>query len=141
MVYFSFTYQSNVSCRVLLRVPGCFSVLIMSSAAHGLVQLSLDPSGSAGKKPTCWCRRHKRQEFDTWVRKIPWRRKLQPTPVFLPEKFHEQRSLTECTHAHTHKPRPVILKLISGSLYSLREICSCGLKLATFTIFEIETEI
>ena len=24
---------------------------------------------------------------------IPWRRKWQPTPVFLPEKFHEQRSL------------------------------------------------
>ena len=25
--------------------------------------------------------------------KIPWRRKWQPTPVLLPEKFHEQRSL------------------------------------------------
>ena len=22
--------------------------------------------------------------FDTWVRKIPWRRAWQPTPVFLP---------------------------------------------------------
>jgi len=31
--------------------------------------------------------------FDPWVRKIPWRRKWQPTPVFLPEKFHGQRSL------------------------------------------------
>ena len=28
-----------------------------------------------------------------WVRKIPWRRKWQPTPVFLPGKFHRQRSL------------------------------------------------
>ena len=27
------------------------------------------------------------------VRKIPWRRKQQPTPVFLPEKSHRQRSL------------------------------------------------
>jgi len=25
--------------------------------------------------------------------KIPWRRKWQPTPVFLPGKFHGQRSL------------------------------------------------
>jgi len=25
--------------------------------------------------------------------KIPWRRKWQPTPVFLPEEFHGQRSL------------------------------------------------
>ena len=25
--------------------------------------------------------------FDPWVRKIPWRRKWQPTPVFLSGKF------------------------------------------------------
>ena len=34
---------------------------------------------------------------ETWfhpcVRKIPWRRKWQPTPVFLPGEFHGQRSL------------------------------------------------
>ena len=31
--------------------------------------------------------------FDPWVRKIPWRRKWQPTPVLLPGKSHGQRSL------------------------------------------------
>ena len=31
--------------------------------------------------------------FDPWVRKIPWRREWQPTPVFLSGKFHGQRSL------------------------------------------------
>ena len=31
--------------------------------------------------------------MDPWVRKIPWRRKWQPTPVFLPGKFHGERSL------------------------------------------------
>ena len=31
--------------------------------------------------------------FDPWVMKIPWRRKWQPTPVFLPVKSHGQRSL------------------------------------------------
>ena len=30
--------------------------------------------------------------FDPWVGKIPGRRKWQPTPVFLPEKSHGQRS-------------------------------------------------
>ena len=30
---------------------------------------------------------------ETWVRKIPWRRKWQPTPVLLPGKFHGQRNL------------------------------------------------
>ena len=32
-------------------------------------------------------------EFDPWVRKIPWKRKWQPTPVFLPGKSHGWRSL------------------------------------------------
>ena len=36
------------------------------------------------------CRRYR---FDPWVGKIPWRRKWQPTPVFLPGEFHGQRSL------------------------------------------------
>ena len=31
--------------------------------------------------------------FNPWVRKSPWRRVWQPTPVFLPEEFHGQRSL------------------------------------------------
>ena len=35
----------------------------------------------------------KRHEFNPWVKKIPWNRKWQPTPVFLPGKFHGQRSL------------------------------------------------
>ena len=35
-----------------------------------------------------------RDRFDPWVRKIPWRREWQLTPVFLPGEFHGQRSLT-----------------------------------------------
>ena len=31
--------------------------------------------------------------FDPWVRKIPWRKEWQLTPVFLPGEFHGQRSL------------------------------------------------
>ena len=31
--------------------------------------------------------------FDPWVGKIPWRRKWQPTSVFLPGEFHGPRSL------------------------------------------------
>jgi len=34
--------------------------------------------------------RHERCGFDPWVRKIPWRRAQQPTPVF------RQRSLVGC---------------------------------------------
>ena len=45
------------------------------------------------KNPLVNAGRCKRCRFDCWVRKIPWRRSQQPTPVFLPEKFHGQRSL------------------------------------------------
>ena len=31
--------------------------------------------------------------FDSWMGKIPWRRKWQPTPVFLPGEFHGQKRL------------------------------------------------
>ena len=34
-----------------------------------------------------------RHGFDPWVGKIPWERKWQLTPVFLPADFHGQRSL------------------------------------------------
>ena len=39
------------------------------------------------------CGRYRRHRFDPWVRKIPWRKEWQPTPVFLPGKSHGQRSL------------------------------------------------
>ena len=46
----------------------------------------------SGKESACQFRRHRRCRFDTWVGKISWR-KWQPTPVFLPGKFHGQKSL------------------------------------------------
>ena len=51
------------------------------------------PGGASGKESACQCRRCKRYWFDPWMKKIPWRRKCQPTPVSLPGKFHGQRSL------------------------------------------------
>ena len=43
-----------------------------------------DPPANAG------CETHR---FDPWVRKIPWRRAWQPTPVFLPAVSHGQMDL------------------------------------------------
>ena len=51
------------------------------------------PGGTSGKESACQCSRLKRRRFDSWVRKIPWRRSSQPTPVFLPGEFHGERSL------------------------------------------------
>ena len=55
------------------------------------------PSGVSGKEPACQCRRCKRHGFDPRVRKIPWIRKWQPIPVFLPGETHGQRSLVGCS--------------------------------------------
>ena len=72
--------------------------------------------------------RRKRCRFNPWVRKIPWSRKWQSIPVFLPGKFHGQRSLvcyspwvtksqtqlskSACTHTrtytHTHSPSSIV---------------------------------
>ena len=67
---------SNFKCsRLLIRVGGF-------------------PGGTSGKKFTCQYKRPKRGGFDPWVRKIPWKRAWQPTPVFLPGESHGWRSLT-----------------------------------------------
>ena len=39
-----------------------------------------------------------RQGFDAWVRKIPWRREWQPTPVLLPGKSHGQGAWQVTAH-------------------------------------------
>ena len=41
----------------------------------------------SGKESSHQCRRHR---FDPWVEKIPWRKKWQPIPGFLPGKSHGQ---------------------------------------------------
>jgi len=46
------------------------------------------------------CLKCRRPRFNPWTRKIPWRRKWQPTPVFLPREFHGQRSLAGCSPWH-----------------------------------------
>ena len=70
----------------------------------------------SGKESACQCRRGKRHGFNPWVGKIPQSKKQQPIPVFLPGKFHGQRSLGsmgsmgsqrvrhDSTHKHTYIP-------------------------------------
>ena len=56
------------------------------------------PRQLGGEESAWQCRRWR---FNPWVRKIRWRRKWQPTPVFLPEKSHGQRSLLGyCPQGH-----------------------------------------
>ena len=46
-----------------------------------------------GKESTGQCRSHRRCRFNPWVGKMPWRKKWQHTPGFLPRQSHGQKSL------------------------------------------------
>ena len=89
------------------------------------------------KEPASQCRRGKICRFDSWVRKIPWRRKWQFAPVFLPGKFPGQRSpagysprgrkesdMSEHTHTqtntHTHRWFQYAAKFGDQMLYLIR---------------------
>ena len=52
------------------------------------------PGGSVVKKKKI-CLQCSRPGFSPWVRKIPWRKKWQSTPLFLPGKSHEERRLVD----------------------------------------------
>ena len=110
-VEFLITYLSRVTflcCEVLLLFSRLFLLLsVLFMILWIFLSLSLfffffdmcnfcmgfPPSWLSGKESTCqciWCR------FDPWVRKIPWSRKWQLTPVFFSGKSHGQRNLAGC---------------------------------------------
>ena len=49
------------------------------------------------KDPPANARDERGIEFHPWLGKIPWRRKWQPIPVFLPGESHAQRILVGCS--------------------------------------------
>ena len=89
-----------------------------------------------GKESAHQCRRHKRSGFDFWIGKIPWSRKWQPTPLFLPREFHEQRSLlgyspwgckeSDTTeHAYMHNKKVHRIKYNQSVLHACSWSLSC----------------
>ena len=74
--------HSMSDCAFFLRLNNM--PLCVYNGAFQVVLVVKNPPANAGDL---------RHEFDPWVGKIPWRRKWQPTPVFLPGRSHGQRSL------------------------------------------------
>ena len=94
-----------------LGTEGCLGTSLVCHDSRDAIAIWL-PSG---KESACQCSGCKRCRFYPWVRKIPWRKKQQPTSVFLLGKSREQRSLvgsspwghkesdtTEHTRIHCH---------------------------------------
>ena len=68
-----------------------FTGLISWSSSPGTIMAA--SNGASGEEPVFQCRRHKIRRFNPWVRRIPWRRAWQPSPIFLPGESHGQRGL------------------------------------------------
>ena len=56
----------------------------------------------SGKESACQCESHRRRGFNPWVRKVPWKRKWQPIPVFSPRKFHGHGAQWATIHSVTN---------------------------------------
>ena len=67
--------------------PPPFLFLVRNSSHLGFLD------GTSGKEPACQCRRYKKCGFNSWVRKIPWRKAWPPTLVFLPGESLGHRRL------------------------------------------------
>ena len=79
----------------------------------------------------------RRPGFDPWVRKISWRKKWQPTPVFLLGKSHGQRTLegyspwgrkkSDTTeHARMHFELPIQFSSVAQSCLTLCDPMNCN---------------
>ena len=68
------------------------------------------------KESTCQCRSCK---LDMLVRKIPWRRKWKPTPIFLPGKSHRQKILVGYSPWGCKKPDTI--EWLNNNIHNLRD--------------------
>ena len=118
-----FTNGPASESKVAIRAPYllfCFDILpggairvsSPGEGAKGATGKSRDfPAGSIVKKQTNKKKTHlpvqetQRHGFNPWVRKSPWRRKWQPTPVFLPGESHGQKTSVEATVFRVTKNR------------------------------------
>ena len=90
--------HSHQQLRVpIVSHPGHHSVLSLFWI-FTILQVCRKPQWLKRSRIHLQCRRCRRLEFDLWLRKIPWRRKRQLTPVFLPGESHGQSSLVGYSH-------------------------------------------
>ena len=89
------TYIGSLCC---ITASWYLSILYMIKVFHDKGFSVGFLGGASGKDSACQCRRCKKLGFHPWIRKIPWRRKWQPTPVFLPKKSHGQRNWQATVH-------------------------------------------
>ena len=81
-IYIWFTNKLGAFC--LIRLMGSEGDHLYSFILQETSLQSRLPRWLGDKESACQCRSHRRCRFHSWVGKVPWRQKWQPTPVFLP---------------------------------------------------------
>ena len=89
LLEFTVTFWSYI-CSTGTEFMCLWSISMLKGNPHSS---KMGFSGGSGAESACQCRSHRRCQFDPWVKKIPWWREWQPTPVFLPGETLGQRSL------------------------------------------------
>ena len=90
------------------------------------------PRCCSGKESTSPCRRLRCVGSVPWVGKIPWRRKWQPIPVFLPGKSQGQRNLVGYSpwgRTELDTAEPTHTRCLSGFQLLVSAIWRCVLKI------------
>ena len=105
-----------VFCVVCMRVFVSACTLLWASQVALVVK---NPPANAGEM---------RCKFDPWVRKIPWRRAWQPTPVFRSlvgygPQGHKESDVIE--HAHTYWCTGAMGMIVFRLLVCVHVLCTC----------------
>ena len=99
-------------------LPTIFNII---SLIWRRVALQVLPRGLRGKESACQCKRCK---FSPRVGKIPWRRKGQPTAVFLPGESHGHRS--DCSSWYCIKHPEIAKRVPLKCFYHKKEMLIVG---------------
>ena len=108
-------------CHIIYILQISYICICISKAYIYNTLIEIMQMWHSHKEFACQYRRHNRCRFYHWVRKIPWNRKRQPSPVFLTGKCHgkgiwwatihgiteldmtEQVTEHTCTQANIHR--------------------------------------
>ena len=149
------THSSNLAWRISrMREPGGLLSVGSHRIRHNWRDLAAAaakymglPRWHSGKESACQYKRCKRLGFDPWIGRIPWTRKWPPAPVFLPGKFHGQRSLAGC-HPWSHKesettePTQSIYKISSFTVSQIiLYICEDRYRIPHFLFLQVTRDL
>ena len=89
-LFYKIRQQARLEQRAIFTDSWCRIIYICFNYWYAWISL---PGWLSGKIIHLQCRSRRRHRLDPWIGKIPWIRKCQHIPVFLPREAHGQSSM------------------------------------------------